>query len=185
MYYFITWIFFTACWSNGLLNCVPFTYQKIFLGCRYTLSHIYEFGPLCGCKISYLDCWNTMLTVKVYCFPYCFSNNLKLYIICTKLACNIYISEFYSKLISYMLWAISAHYWFVLKWVNYAVREGKFGSWNWTERDTLPFLVNRWWPSAPPPGLWTLRCVRFSCVPARAVLRRPPRPLAPSIVDPV
>ena len=37
-YYFITWwTFFFECWCNGLLNCVPFTYQKIFLGYRYTL----------------------------------------------------------------------------------------------------------------------------------------------------
>ena len=27
MYYFINWwIFFPECWSNGLLNCAPFTY---------------------------------------------------------------------------------------------------------------------------------------------------------------
>ena len=31
MNYFITWwIFLTECWCNGLLNCVPFTYTKIF-----------------------------------------------------------------------------------------------------------------------------------------------------------
>ena len=31
MHYFITWwIFLTECWCNGLLNCVPFTYQTIF-----------------------------------------------------------------------------------------------------------------------------------------------------------
>ena len=29
MYYFITWwTFFSQCWCNGLLNCVPFTYKK-------------------------------------------------------------------------------------------------------------------------------------------------------------
>ena len=44
MYYFITWwTFVTECWCNGLLNCVPFTYQERFLGYRYTLI---KFGIL-------------------------------------------------------------------------------------------------------------------------------------------
>ena len=30
-YYFITWwTFFFECWCNGILKCIPFTYQKIF-----------------------------------------------------------------------------------------------------------------------------------------------------------
>ena len=42
LHYFIKswWIFLTECWCNGLLNCVPFTYQKLFFGYRYALRNI-------------------------------------------------------------------------------------------------------------------------------------------------
>ena len=40
-HYFITrWTFFFECWCNRLLKCVPFTYQQIFFGDRYTLTLI-------------------------------------------------------------------------------------------------------------------------------------------------
>ena len=45
-HYFITrWTFFFEFWCNGLLKCVPFTmsYQKYFLGDRYTLKTLYHF----------------------------------------------------------------------------------------------------------------------------------------------
>ena len=40
-YYLITWwTFYSECWGNGLLKCVPFTYQKITFGYRYTLKQL-------------------------------------------------------------------------------------------------------------------------------------------------
>ena len=32
------------CWCNGLLNCVPFTYQKICFGDRYILTNHMHVG---------------------------------------------------------------------------------------------------------------------------------------------
>ena len=46
-HYFITWwTFFFECWCNGLLKCVPFTYQKILCGDRYTLAKSLRMGIL-------------------------------------------------------------------------------------------------------------------------------------------
>ena len=43
-HYLITWwTFFSECWCNGLLKCVPFTYQTIFFGDRYTLIKAFFF----------------------------------------------------------------------------------------------------------------------------------------------
>ena len=49
-YYFITWrtVFF-ECWCNGLVKCVPFTYQKIFFGYRYMYSDL-------GWKSHHIQC---------------------------------------------------------------------------------------------------------------------------------
>ena len=46
MYYFINtwWTLFSECWCNGLLNCVPFTYQKYLGGYRYTLRGFWIFN---------------------------------------------------------------------------------------------------------------------------------------------
>ena len=47
-YYFIKWwTFYSECWCNGLLKCVPFTYQKSFLGTD-TLQR------LCVAKLDWL-----------------------------------------------------------------------------------------------------------------------------------
>ena len=53
MHYFITWwIFLTECWCNVLLICVPFTYQKIFSGYRYTLKTQPTFRHVLTCQLG-------------------------------------------------------------------------------------------------------------------------------------
>ena len=54
-YYFITWwTYYSECWCNGLLKCVPFTYQQIILGYRYTLISaigLVDWGAMKDCFI--------------------------------------------------------------------------------------------------------------------------------------
>ena len=60
MYYFITRLtIFSECWCNGLLNCVPFTYKKIFVGYRYTFWQLHLFLPITNLSCVYrLICQN-------------------------------------------------------------------------------------------------------------------------------
>ena len=79
-YYPITWwTFFFECWCNGLLNCVPFTYQKIFVGNRYTLKSLRHCQSL---KLDYvqsglpLNAWANRIIIiiihRFYIAPYPF-----------------------------------------------------------------------------------------------------------------
>ena len=55
-YHFITWwTFFFECRCNGLLNCVPFAYNKICFGYRYTLRSFQVLKIICKCTLKFLD----------------------------------------------------------------------------------------------------------------------------------
>ena len=57
MYYFITWrTHFSNCWcKNGLLNCVPVTYQEIFWGVQVHFKWITILSPSLTMNVSCTD----------------------------------------------------------------------------------------------------------------------------------
>ena len=61
LYYFITWwIFYSECWCNGLLKCVPFTCQRYF-GVQIYLNKVEKFTPYSAPVVGILEACAGML----------------------------------------------------------------------------------------------------------------------------